>query len=202
MEADDWDARYAEQDLLWSAEANRFVIEHLSDLRPGTAIDLAAGEGRNAIWLAGRGWTVTAVDFSPVALAKARRLADHHEVDVDWVVADLTTFAPPPGGFDLVLVAYLQLPAPELAGVLERAAAAVAPGGTFLLVAHDRRNLTDGVGGPQHPAVLTRADEVVPHLTGLTVAEAGEVERPVETEEGPRTAIDTLVLAHRDPSPR
>ena len=113
-----------------------------------------------------------------------------------------STFVPSPGGFDLVLVCYLQLPAPDLAGVLHRAATAVAPGGAFLLVAHDRRNLTDGVGGPQDPAVLTRADEVVPHLSGLTVVEAGEVERPVETEEGPRTAIDTLVVAHRDPSPR
>ena len=64
MDAKDWDERYAATDLVWSAEPNRFVAELISSLTPGTAIDIAAGEGRNAIWLAQQGWTVTATDIS------------------------------------------------------------------------------------------------------------------------------------------
>src|SRR5215217_7896374 len=75
MTPDDWDRRYAEPRLVWSAEPNRFVVEEVADLPPGRALDLACGEGRNALWLAARGWDVTGVDFSGVAVGKARRMA-------------------------------------------------------------------------------------------------------------------------------
>ncbi|MFD0328131.1 methyltransferase domain-containing protein [Streptacidiphilus monticola] len=75
MDAEDWDRRYAAEELVWSAGPNRFVAEELAGLTPGRALDLAAGEGRNALWLAEQGWRVDAVDWSAVGLDKARRAA-------------------------------------------------------------------------------------------------------------------------------
>jgi 2-polyprenyl-3-methyl-5-hydroxy-6-metoxy-1,4-benzoquinol methylase len=94
---------------LWSEGPNRFVEEWLGDLRPGSVLDVACGEGRNSVWLAERGWDATGVDFSPVALERARRMADEHDVEVTWVEADVTTWEAH-ATYDLVLVAYVHLP--------------------------------------------------------------------------------------------
>lgn len=198
MDATDWDARYAERELVWSATPNATVAEEVADLPAGRALDLACGEGRNAIWLAERGWSVEALDFSEVALDKARVLAEARGAQVAWRRADLTAES----GFepaDLVLLAFLQLPREHARAVHRRAAAAVKPGGTLLLVAHARRNLTDGWGGPTEPDVLHDIDEVVDDLagTGLTIERAEEIDREVETDEGPRTAVDVVVRAVR-----
>jgi SAM-dependent methyltransferase len=198
VDSKDWDARYSESEFEWTTRPNQFVAAELADLPPGSALDLAAGEGRNAVWLAERGWRVTAVDFSRVGLDKARGLSAQRGVDVDWVHADLTEYEPTATGYDLVLVVYLQLPATERSTVLARAAAALAPGGTFLLVAHDLTNLTEGVGGPQDPGVLYTPEAVSADLTGLRVQRAERVRRTVQRDEGPRDAIDTLVRATRD----
>jgi SAM-dependent methyltransferase len=198
MDVDTWNDRYRDKELVWSAGPNVFVEAICRDLTPGRSIDLAAGEGRNAIWLAEQGWQSTAVDFSEVAIDKARRLAEHQGVALTTEVADLTTYVPTPGGYDLVLVAYLQLPDEQLTPILHRAAAAVAPGGTFLLVSHDRENLEHGHGGPQSAAVLTTPDQVVAALgDGFEIDRAEVAERPVPTDDGERVALDTIVLAHR-----
>jgi len=201
MDAEAWDARYADVELVWGREANRFVVAELADLSPGRALDLACGEGRNAIWLAARGWRVTAVDFSAVAVGRGRELAASAGVTVDWVVADVVTHRPEPEAFDLVLIAYLQLPAAELALVLSHAVCALAVGGELLVVGHDRTNLTDGVGGPQVPEILHTPEEVVAGLGGLVVRRAERVRRPVQLETGTTDAIDTLVRAQRPPAP-
>lgn len=193
----DWDARYAETELVWSAEPNRFVETELAALAPGRALDLAAGEGRNAIWLATRGWTVTAVDFSRVALEKASDLAGARGVAIEVVEADVTTYVPEPGAFDLVVVAYLQTPAADRAAWLACATGALAPGATLLIVGHDRTNLEHGYGGPQDAAVLTTPQELAAALDGLQVEKAERVERTVETPDGARVAIDHLVRARR-----
>jgi SAM-dependent methyltransferase len=198
MDAATWDERYAGTDLVWSAGPNAFVAEHLADHPRGRALDLAAGEGRNAIWLAEQGFEVEALDFSEVAAAKGRELAAHRGVTVTFTVADVTepfTVAPA----DVVLVAYLHLPREVELDVLHRAAALVAPGGTFLLVAHARSNLTDGVGGPPDPSVLPTPQDILAALdgTGLEVVEAGEVTREVEVDGERRHAIDVLVRATR-----
>ncbi len=197
MDHRDWDERYRTADLLWSPTPNAFVERELGDLAPGRAIDLAAGEGRNALWLASRGWRVTAVDFSAVALDRGRARAAELDLEVDWVRADLTSYEPETGGFDAVLVAYLHLPWPSMEAVLRRAAAAVVPGGTFLLVGHDADNLSRGYGGPQSATVLYTPAQVVGALTDLQVACAETVERAVDTAEGPRVALDCLVRATR-----
>ncbi len=199
MRPEDWDRRYAEKDLLWSAAPNRVLVAEAADLLPGRALDLACGEGRNAIWLAELGWRVTAVDFSEVAIAKARTKAAEHAVDVDFLCADLLDYEPEIEAYDLVVVLYLQLAAAERRLVLSRAAGALAPGGTFLLVGHDSTNLTDGVGGPSDSAVLYTPDDIVAGLPGVEIEKAERILRDVEGEDRP--AIDALVRA-RKPAPR
>ncbi len=178
MDATAWDARYAESELVWSAGPNQFVARECADLAPGVALDLAAGEGRNAIWLARQGWDVTAVDFSQVALDKGARVAG--DTAVAWVCADATTWVPD-RRYDLAVLAYLQLAAAPRAAACRVAFDALAPGGTFLLVAHDSTNLTEGTGGPQDPRVLYTADDVLADLEGRAydVRLAGRVERVV-----------------------
>jgi SAM-dependent methyltransferase len=197
MDARAWDERYAASDLVWSREPNQFVSAELADLPPGSAVDLAAGEGRNAIWLASRGWSATAVDFSQVALDKGARLAG--DLDVTWVCADATTWQPP-APVDLVVVAYLQVPAADRRRAVRSAVGMLRPGGTFLLVAHDSTNLAEGTGGPQDPAVLMSAEDVLGDLDGIDVEvlRAERVAREVTTEdphggEQRRTAWDCLV---------
>lgn len=198
MDAQTWNERYSQTELMWSAGPNSFVEELCRDLPPGRSIDLAAGEGRNAIWLAEQGWDSTAVDYSDVAIDKARQIADRRGVTITTEVADLTRYEPTPGGYDLVLVAYLQLPSDQLDPILRRAAAAVAPEGTFLLVCHDRENLERGYGGPPRLEVLTTPDQVLAALgDGFTVERAEVAERHVQTDDGERVALDTLVLARR-----
>ena len=197
MDRDDWNARYSGAELLWKADPNRFLVEEIADLQPGSALDVACGEGRNAVWLAGRGWQVTGVDFSDVALSKARRLADDRGVSVEWVNADVAEWDPPAGAFDLVILFYLQLPEAERHQVYGRMAGGLAPGGTILVVGHDSENLTGGYGGPQDPQFLFSAEDVVRDLPGLKILKAEQVRRPVDTEDGARTALDALVRAVR-----
>ena len=199
MDAQTWNQRYRDSELVWSAGPNRFVEELCRDLTPGRSIDLAAGEGRNAIWLAEQGWDSTALDYSDVAIDKARQIAAQRGVTITTEVADLTAYEPTPGGYDLVLVAYLQLSDEQLTPILQRAAAAVAPGGTFLLVCHDRENLEHGYGGPQQADVLTSPDQVVAALgEGFAIDRAEVAERAVQTDDGERVALDTIVLARRN----
>ena len=198
VDSQEWDRRYAGAELVWTAEPNRFVVAELQDLAPGRALDVAAGEGRNAVWLASQGWQVTAVDFSAAGLDKGRRLAQARGVAIDWVHADVRDYQPEAASFQLVLVAYLQLQESELDGVLRRAATALAPGGVLLVVGHDVTNLTEGTGGPPDPAVLYTPESITRSLGGLTVVRAERVRRPVTTAEGHREAVDTLVRAIRD----
>ena len=200
MESEDWDARYEGGELLWKAEPNRFLVEQTEDLTPGTVLDVACGEGRNAIWLAQRGWEATGVDFSPVALSKAARLAADRGVEVEWIEADVRTWRPG-ARFDLVLVFYLQLPVAERRIAFRAAADAVSeqPGSTLLVVGHDLENLTAGTGGPQDPSVLYTVDDVVSDIggAGLEVERARQAHRPVTTDQGVVDALDVVVRARR-----
>jgi SAM-dependent methyltransferase len=195
---EDWNARYSARELLWSAEPNRLFASEAECLEPGRALDVACGEGRNAVWLAERGWRVTAVDFSDVALAKAARLAASRAVEVDWVLADVLQYEPERRAFDLVAVLYLQLPHEELVRVLRTAAEAVGPGGTLLVLGHDATNLTEGHGGPRDPAVLYTPEDVAAEIGDLVLERAERARRPVVLGEGGEAvAIDAFVRARR-----
>jgi SAM-dependent methyltransferase len=193
-----WNEKWLERLADGYDEPSSFLVAEVEPLSPGRALDLACGMGRNAIWLAERGWRVTAVDYSEVALAEARRRAAARGVEVEWVLADVTEWAPDAGSFDLVCVFYLQLPAAERRIVLAQAARAVGPGGVVLVVGHDLRNLTEGWGGPSSADVLFTPDDVVADLPGLVVERAERVTRPVEDDDGGHEAIDALVRARRD----
>jgi len=194
---EDWDQRYEAEGLVWSAGPNQFLVQELEALGPGRALDVACGEGRNAIWLAARGWTVTGVDFSPAGLAKASRLATDRGLMVAWAEADVVEWQPPPASFDLVVVMYLQITSVKRRRVLAHAAAALAPGGTLLVVGHDSSNLEKGTGGPKDPAVLYGPDEIVEDLPGLQILRAARVIRTVVSDAGESTAVDALVRAAR-----
>jgi SAM-dependent methyltransferase len=197
VQREDWDRRYAEVESLWAAKPNRFLVAEVSTLPPGRALDLACGEGQNAIWLASLGWTVTGVDFSSVAVEKARARAARESVEIEFLCRDLLDFEPEAAAFDLVIVFYIHIPASDRRLVLERAASAVAPGGTFLLVGHDLANLEEGVGGPRDPDLLFTPDDIAAELPGLEIEKAERVHRDVDGEERP--AIDALVRARRAP---
>lgn len=197
MDAADWDTRYAGSERLWSISPNVFLVEEVAGLPPGRALDLAAGEGRNAVWLAEKGWEVTAVDFSGVAAERTRELAEARGVSVDMVVADVTAWTPPPETFDLVVVLYLHLAESDRRNVLARAVRALRPGGTVLVVGHDVENIEHGYGGPQEASILYDPDVISAELDGLAVVTARRAERVVEVEGGIRAALDTVVRAVR-----
>ena len=202
MNAEEWDRRYDTEEYVWHVAPNQFLPDLVSDLTPGRALDLACGEGRNAVWLAQRGWRVTGVDFSPVGLAKGQRLAADSGVEVEWVVADVTEVELTPASFDLVIVFYVQLPPPARAAMLHRAVRALGPGGRFVMVAHDLTNIAEGYGGPQDPAVMPTPELVSEDLRSSGVADlaidrAERITRRVDTPDGPRDAIDCLVVANR-----
>jgi SAM-dependent methyltransferase len=198
MDSRQWDERYGGEELVWTSTPNQFLVAEAVDLPAGRAVDLACGEGRNSMWLAERGWEVTGVDFSAVGLAKAKRFADSREVTVTWVESSVEDWAPT-SRFDLVAVLYLQVPQPTRAAALAVAACSVTPGGTLLVVAHDQDNLTRGYGGPPDPDVLYRVSDVTSAAlaAGLDVERAEQAIRVVDTDNGPREAIDTVVRARR-----
>jgi len=193
MDRDEWNERYAGRDLVWTAEANRFVVAELTDHPRGTVLDLACGEGRNAVWLAEQGFEASGVDWSGVALDKARRLAEARGVSPTFVEGDLTAWTPEGRTWDVVLLAYLHLPWTQMQSVLARASDAVAPGGTLLVVGHALANLEEGVGGPQDPAVLYGPEMVTSALPGLRIEKAEHATRPTPNGD----AIDVLVRATR-----
>jgi SAM-dependent methyltransferase len=202
MDAEAWNQRYHESDLVWSAGPNQFVEAELAGLQPGRAVDLACGEGRNAIWLARQGWRVTAVDFAVAGLEKGRTLAEG--LDIEWLCADATAWrrGHHEPAYDLAVVAYLQVAAPERRAAVRNAYDCLRPGGTFMLVAHDSTNLTEGTGGPQDPSVLMTAEDVLTDLDGerFRVERAGRVARQVgdgHGEEPAATAWDCLVRVVR-----
>ena len=203
MKSRDWDERYAAVDLVWSAGPNRWVEELASDLPPGRALDVAAGEGRNAIWLASRGWTVVAADFSPVAVERAQRLAAEQLGEAadrfTAVVSDALDPAPEGGPYELVLFSYLQLPAGERRRAWARGIEAAALGGRVVVIGHASRNLSEGWGGPQDPAVLYDPEAVVAEVGDQPVdVESAELKvRAVETDDGTHEALDTVVVLRR-----
>ncbi len=196
MDSSGWDKRYSTKELVWTGRANQFVEEHLADLEPGSAIDLGAGEGRNSVWLAKRGWDVTAVDFSQVGLDKAATLATDNDVEIKTECADATIYDPS-GQVDLVILSYLQVGQEAQRTILEHATTWLRPGGTLFVIAHDRSNVSDGYGGPPVPEVCYTVEETTDAIGGLDISTAEVAKRQVDTDEGIRTALDTLVIATR-----
>jgi SAM-dependent methyltransferase len=162
-----YDELYRSAPALWTGRPNAQLVAEASDLAPGRALDAGAGEGGDALWLASRGWQVTAVDFSPVALergaAKAAELELAHRIE--WRHEDLDTWTPPQRAFDLVTAHYLHATWSDRSRMFQGLGAAVAPGGTLLVVGH---LMGDDWGHGQHhahePGALYTAEEVAAEL--------------------------------------
>jgi SAM-dependent methyltransferase len=215
MDAAGWDERYAKGQV-WSSEANRFFVDAIRahgldhPTEGQRAVDLGCGEGRNAIWLALLGWSVTGVDMSTVGVDRGRALAAAADgADIEWIVANLEEWDLGTGVWDLIALVYVHWPTDKRLPFMQRVVDSLAPGGHLVVVGHDRTNIEHGHGGPQNPDVLTTPDELAALLgaAGLEVREAREVRRPVSLEGGHGStaldaattadAIDHVVVAHR-----
>lgn len=197
-----WDERYRSAPALWSGHPNTQLVAEAAALPAGRALDAGAGEGADALWLAERGWQVTAVDLSPVALDRAaaeaarRGLVDR----VRWVQADLGAWEPPVAAFDLVSAQFLHPTAAVRDALYARLAAAVAPGGTLLVVNHDPSDLALGIRHDARPEYFASAAELAalldPAEWEIQVAEA----RPRDArshEGGVHHVADAVLRARR-----
>ena len=193
-----WDERYRAQPQHWSGQPNPSLVAEVADLKPGTALEAGAGEGADAHWLAERGWQVTAVDLSTVAMEKAAAQAEQRGLDVTWRQLDLTA-EPAPGTYDLVTSHYLHLPAEPRAAMLAHLAAAVAPGGTLLVVGHDITDLDTAIPRPGLEDMWWSADDIAATLDdGWTVEVAEARPRPARDPAGAEhTVRDTVLRARR-----
>lgn len=200
-----WNERYAAKELVWSAGPNKLFAEQVADLTPGRALDLACGEGRNAIYLAEQGWQATGVDFSSKGIEKAQAIATRRGVTLDWIVGDVLDVTLPKGAFDLVAVLYLHTDSAARRVWLPKAVDAVAEGGWFIYIGHDPLNITEGVGGPSDPDVTPDAGTICAALEGFDIQTAEIFRRPVANDPGhggatDGVALDTLVRARRNKS--
>ena len=200
-----WENRYRESDRAWSGRANAALEHEAADLAPGTALDLGSGEGGDALWLAQNGWSVTAVDISPTALARGRAAAAIAGLTgrIRWITADLATWQPD-GPFDLVTAHFLQSPV-ELPRevILRRAAATVAPGGVLLVVGHAEfppwsKHKPDGVPLPTADDVLASLELAPERWEILTKA---AVDREATGPDGQvATLVDSVLTLRRNDS--
>lgn len=198
MKRDEWQRRYLAADRVWSGQANPWLVEAVGDLPPSTALDLAAGEGADAIWLARHGWRVTAVDFAAAALERGEIAAEDAGVAdrITWLCEDLATWRPA-DRFDLVSVQYLHGPPSVRAAV--HAVAWRATAGTLVIVGHDPHNLIEGHGGPPDPAVLYAPRDVLNTL-GLSATSPEVIvaeRRARHADEPDLIAWDCVVVVSR-----
>jgi SAM-dependent methyltransferase len=193
-----WDDRHRAGDFEGQGP-NPTLSSAVAALCPGAALELAAGSGTNAVWLAQQDWRTTAVDWSPVGLANGAAKAAAAGVAVEWLERDLFEWSPPARAFDLVVIVYLHLPADERGAVYARAAEAIAPGGRMVIVGHDRLNATEGEGGPPDASRLFTPEEIGRELLAADpglVVERAEVVRRVPSPG--RAPIDALLLVRRN----
>jgi thioredoxin reductase/SAM-dependent methyltransferase len=181
-----WDAHYGRAAQVWSGQPNPQLVTEAADLPVGRALDVGAGEGGDAVWLAERGWSVTAVEISPVAVERGRRAAEGRGPTVaeriDWVTADATAWEPPEGSFDLVSLQYLHLRVADRSVVYPRCAEAVAPGGILLIVGHHPSDMETSVDRWRLVDMFFTADELA--------GELGDEWEVLTTEARPRPAHD------------
>jgi SAM-dependent methyltransferase len=163
-----WDDRYLSADMIWSGNANPHLVATVTDLARATALDVGSGEGADAIWLASRGWRVTGIDVSAVALDRAaKRATEAGEGIADritWQQADVLSWDPAPLQFDLVSAQFMHLPRPALQSLHRRLAAAVRPGGTLLIVGHNPSDVETSMGHPHLPELMFTADQIAAAL--------------------------------------
>lgn len=208
LSAEAWNERYSGNDRVWSGKPNQRLVEQAADLDPGTALDVACGEGGDAIWLARQGWEVTAVDVSEVALEKVAvhaedaGVSDHLRLGLYDALAN-----PRPAGhhtFDLVTVSFLHVPVPDFATIYRGIAEAVAPGGRLLVTAHHPHDVESGARHSHGDGLLFEPERVLGALDVAAdgspwVVEVAEVQdREQAMPEGSMSVRDTVVRLRRE----
>jgi protein-L-isoaspartate O-methyltransferase len=192
-----WDERYRAKPQTWSGNPNPVLVTEIADMPPGTALDAGAGEGADAFWLATRGWSVTGVDISTVALKRAADEAERLGLDIDWLHLDLTR-EPAPGKYDLVSAQFLHLPAAARRVLFGHLADAVPPGGTLLVVGHDPSDLNTTMPRPNMPEVFWTADEAAASLGDGWIIEVAEARPRLATDpDGRQVTIHDAILRAR-----
>lgn len=175
-----WDERYSGEEFAYGTEPNEFLAQMADRLPPGgRVLSLAEGEGRNAVFLAGRGHAVTAVDASRVGLAKARRLAESRRVEIELHVADLTDYAIEPAAWDGIVSIFCHVPDTVRAALHRRVVAGLKPGGVLILEAYTPAQLAYGTGGPKEVERTMTLDALRTELAPLEFEHAAELEREV-----------------------
>jgi SAM-dependent methyltransferase len=175
-----WDERYQQEALVYGEDPNDFLVQRVGELRPGNCLCLAEGQGRNAVWLAERGFAVTAVDQSAVGMKKAKELAAKRAVDLSTEVADLAQYDLGRESWDNIVSIFGHLPSGLRRDVHRRVIAALRPGGIFLLEAYTPDQLqTSGVGGPPDPDMLLTVDKLREELPDLEPLLSREIVRQV-----------------------
>ena len=199
-----WDERYYSSSTLWSGHVNPQLVTEVADLPAGAALDVGCGEGADAIWLAERGWQVTAVDLSTVALERGAAHAVEVSADVaqriTWLHADLTEWVPAPASYGLVSAQFLHLPKKEREPLHRRLAESVRPGGTLLVVGHHPSDLQTSVPRPTLPGLFFTASEVASALAAgewVTLVDEARARQTLDPDGRPTTIHDAVLRAQR-----
>ncbi len=199
MDPTSWIRKYETDAYVYTKDVNQFVVELTSDLTPGTAIDLAGGEGRNTVWLAQQGWRVENIDFAQNALDKCKLLAAERGVAdlVSTTCASALEFESQLAPVDLAVVAYLHIYSNQFAVAMRNAVSALKPGGTLMGVWHALENIQHNSHGPQNPDTLPSVESLTALCLdlGLQVQLCENRDGLVRTDEGPRPSVTVILLA-------
>lgn len=193
--AEQWDARYRKAPDLWTHEPNALLAQFAAPLQPGRAVDVGAGDGRNAIWLATHGWGVTAIDVSAVALERASQRADARGARLECVVADWRDHPLGEASLELVVVSFMHPQPGDRDALFGRAARALVAGGHLFTVGvaladHGRR-------GPPDADRLYTPQRLRDSLHGLDVVRCEEHSYEQHDSSGRRTVTDVVAIARR-----
>jgi SAM-dependent methyltransferase len=198
---DEWNARYSTAaDRMWSGNPNPVLVDETAALSPGSALEVGCGEGADALWLASRGWKVTGVDISSVALERAAAQGELQGLQVDWQQVDLLGDPLPSGPYDLVAAHFMHLPSAMRRRLYAQLADAVAAGGTLLLVGHHPSDVHTSAARPDLPDMFFTAEELAADLdpAGWTVLVTDARPRQAKDPQGQQITIrDTVLVARK-----
>ncbi|MFI4891089.1 MAG: SAM-dependent methyltransferase [Steroidobacterales bacterium] len=198
---DHWDERYGDASYYYGTEPNDFLREHAAAIRSGgTVLSLGEGEGRNAVFLAGLGASVTALDQSATGLAKARRLATERGVSIDTIVADLADYRIEPGRWDGIVSIWCHMPSAVRPAIHRQVMLGLKPGGVLLLEAYTPSQVGRGTGGPNSTDLLPSLAEFRRDLAGLEFIHAVERERVVHEGRGHSGLSAVVQIVARRPA--
>ena len=200
-----WESHYRDHPAAHHHRPNAHLVSEAADLVAGRALDAGCGEGADAIWLASRGWQVTAVDLSTTALDRARKHAEG-QADIaeriEWRQADLTSWTPTENAFDLVSAQYVHVPEAARESLFQRLADAVAPGGTLLVTGHHTSDRETTMSRGEDTALYVTAEQIAatlhPDRWKIEVAESRPREE-TDPEHRKVTVSDTVLRARRLP---